>query len=130
MLKLAYSETSCNLEYLADSLEDWVCQRVTLALRIGASVALEPSTASFLVPANLPQIDTLRGWLNPDVRQAIAVAASEVGFVEVTISGSWLLEVGEPDAGIFATSLGDRLEMLVFELWKASLAKSPSTVRD
>lgn len=38
MLKLTYTETSFHLECLTQSLEEWVAQRVILALRVGQSL--------------------------------------------------------------------------------------------
>ncbi|PSB00627.1 alr0857 family protein [Merismopedia glauca] len=128
MLKLIYTETNFNLEYLPDSLEDWVSQRVVLALRVGNSVLIEPSTASFLVSADLPQLKTIERMIDRGLMQTIELAISETGFAEVSISGSWLGEDEEADAGIFVTSLGDGVEMLMFQLWEASINKSPSTV--
>lgn len=130
MLKLTYTETSCHLDYLPCFLEDWVSQRAILALRVGTSVAVEPSTASFLVSTDLPLLKALKMALKGHLNQIIELTDSEAGFLEVSISGSWLLEVGEADAGIFVTSLGDNLEMLIFDLWQASMDKSPSPVRD
>jgi hypothetical protein len=129
MLKLIYTETNLNLEYLSDSLEDWVSQRVVLALRVGNSVSVEPSTASFLVPADLPQLKMIERMIGREEMQGIQLDSSEAGFAEVSLSGVWL-EEEEADAGIFATSLGDRLETLMFQLWETSIDKSASTVRE
>jgi hypothetical protein len=59
MLKLTYTETGFRLERLAQSLEEWVQGRVILALRVGQSLLVEPSTASFLLPVDLPGLPLL-----------------------------------------------------------------------
>jgi len=50
MLKLTYTETGFNLERLAQSPEQLVALRVVLAMRVGQSISVEPSTAAFLLP--------------------------------------------------------------------------------
>jgi hypothetical protein len=129
MLKLIYTETSLILEYLPDLLEDWVSQRVVLAMRVGNSVSIEPSTASFVVSADLPQLKTLESMMDRELMHAIALADSEVGFREISVAGLWL-EEEEPEAGMFVTSLGNGVDTLIFQLWQASIGKSRSTVRE
>jgi hypothetical protein len=60
MLKLIYTENCFYLENLALSLEEWVEQRVILALRVGQILDFEPSTASFLLPVELPGLERLK----------------------------------------------------------------------
>jgi len=50
MLKLTYTENSVSLDYLDVPLENWVNQRVNLALSTGTNIYMEPSTAAFLLP--------------------------------------------------------------------------------
>jgi hypothetical protein len=53
MLKLTYTETGFTLERLAQSPEQLVTLRVMLAMRVGESICIEPSTAAFLLPVDL-----------------------------------------------------------------------------
>ncbi len=60
MLKLTYTDNNFYIEPLSESLEDWLNIRVLLCLRAATSIYIEPSTASFLIPNNLPQWEDLR----------------------------------------------------------------------
>ncbi|MEM9926593.1 MAG: alr0857 family protein, partial [Cyanobacteria bacterium P01_D01_bin.50] len=59
MLKLTYTENSFYLELLTQSVEEWIQARVILTLRVGQSLCVEPSTASFLLPVDLPGLGQL-----------------------------------------------------------------------
>ncbi|MBD0385300.1 MAG: hypothetical protein ICV54_01890, partial [Nostoc sp. C3-bin3] len=89
MLKLTYTESSFYLECLTLSLEEWVAQRVILALRVGQSFCIEPSTASFLLPVDLPGVEVLKAEVKKDDREIIALSACDAEYMEVTLRGSW-----------------------------------------
>jgi hypothetical protein len=128
MLKLIHTETNFNLEYLPASLEDWISQRVLLALRVSNFVSVEPSTASFFVPADLPQLRTIEQIIARGLIEGIELTSSEAGFVEVSISGSWLSEDEDAETGIFVASLGDGVEMTIFQLWEAFQRRDPANI--
>jgi hypothetical protein len=136
MLKLTYTDTFFRLEFLAQSLEDWVAGRVILAMRVGNSICVEPSTASFLLPADLPELSDLEMAIEREEIEAIACVPAggialcrcDAEYVEVSISGSWLSADPETEEGVFATTLGDRVESLLFQLWFQSQKVSPSAV--
>ena len=133
MLKLTYIETGFYLEYLPQSLDKWVFSRVMLSLRVGQKLLVEPSTASFLLPVDLPSYKVLREAelhrklcaFQPLLQaaseleiEAIAVCVCDAEYVEVSLRGTWLTADGESAEGIFVATLGDRTEFLLFKLWQ------------
>lgn len=120
MLKLTYTETSFHLECLTQSLEEWVAQRVILALRVGQSLCVEPSTACFLLPVDLPGLELLKVTVQWEEREIITLCASDTEYIEVTLSGSWLSDASEDAQGVFVTTMSDRTELLVHKLWLAA----------
>ncbi len=128
MLKLTYTEDSFHLEYLTQSPEEWVAQRIMLAMRIGQFLCVKPSHASFLLPADLPGLEQLQKAINTDERGIISLCPCDRQYVEVTLWGSWLADGTESATGIFVTSISDvsdgvRLtsptELLLYNLWLA-----------
>ncbi|OCR00617.1 hypothetical protein BCD67_11600 [Oscillatoriales cyanobacterium USR001] len=117
MLKLTYTETGFNLERLAQSPEQLVALRVILAMRVGQTVCVEPSTAAFLLPANLSVLDLLEAEVLRDDGEAIALSVADAEFVEVTLRGTWLSVDAEGVDGLFVTVLSDRAEFLLLKLW-------------
>lgn len=116
MLKLTYTETGFNLERLAQSPEQLVALRVVLAMRVGQSISVEPSTVAFLLPANLPALSLLQSEARADGSETIALCVADAEYVEVTLRGTWI-SLSEGVDGVFMTVLGDRAEFLVFKLW-------------
>ncbi|MBD1826977.1 hypothetical protein NDI47_02590 [Microcoleus vaginatus GB1-A2] len=117
MLKLTYTETGFNLERLAQSPEQLVALRVVLAMRVGQSISVEPSTAAFLLPANLPALPLLESEARRNDNDAIALCVADADFVEVTLRGTWISGESEGADGVFAAVLGDRAELLLLKLW-------------
>ncbi|MBH8560858.1 hypothetical protein I8748_01460 [Nostoc sp. CENA67] len=122
MLKLTYTEESFYLECLTQPLEDWVAQRVIFALRVGQSLCVEPSTASFLLPVDLPGVDLLKAEVKRDDSEIIDLCACDSECMEVTLRGSWLSDGSEDAMGVFATSMSDRAEFLLQKLWQEAQA--------
>ena len=129
MLKLTYTENSFHLECFTQSLEEWIAQRVMLAMRIGQLLCVKPSHASFLLPADLPGLEQLRKEIYRDERGIISLCHCDREYVEVTLWGSWLTDGTEEDTGIFVTSISDmsdgesptsRIESLLYNLWLAT----------
>jgi hypothetical protein len=118
MLKLTYTENSFDLECLALSLEEWVAQRVILALRVGQSLCIEPSTASFLLPVDLPGVEVLRAEVKRDDREIIALCTCDAEYMEVTLQGSWLSDNSKDVVGVFVTTMSDRAEFFLHKLWQ------------
>lgn len=120
MLKLTYLENSFKMEHLAQPLEDWVKMRALLALRVGGSFSLEPSTASFLLPADLLYLGQLEAEARRDPNEAIALCVCDAEYVEVCLQGTWLTGDPQGEEGIFVAAMSDRAEFFVFSLWQES----------
>lgn len=126
MLKLTYTETALQLEYLAGSPEDLVTRRVKLAMRVGASLFVEPSQAAFLLPADLPGLEELTDGALQDDGDAIEIYAADEDYVEVSLNGTWIAEDAEVSEGIFVAALSPLCEVLLFRLWQATEVDSYS----
>ncbi|HYX18897.1 MAG TPA: hypothetical protein VE944_31915 [Nostoc sp.] len=122
MLKLTYTESSFYLECLTLSLEEWVAQRVILALRVGQSLCIEPSTASFLLPVDLPGVEVLKAEVKRNEGEIIALSACDAEYMEVILRGSWLLDSSKDAVGVFFTTMSDRAEFFLHKLWQESQA--------
>lgn len=118
MLKLTYTENGFNLERLAQSLEDWVTARVILSLRAGWHICVEPSTASFLLPDDLPGIERLEIEARHEDSEIVSVSACDVDYVEISLRGSWVSATSESDEGVFVVTMSDRTEFFLFKLWQ------------
>ncbi len=129
MLKLTYTETSFYLEYLSQLLEEWVAQRVILALRVCQNLHVEPSTASFLLPVDLPGVEVLHDQLKRDDRENIALSVCDPEYLEVTLQGSWISSSSEDAIGVFVTAMSDRTEFFLHKLWQEA-QKSASIVTE
>jgi hypothetical protein len=118
MLKLTYTETDFYLECLTQSIEDWVQARVILALRVGQSLYVEPSTASFLLPVYLPGVDVLKKSAICADREIITVCVCDSEYIEVTLHGSWMSNGCNDANGVFVTRMSDRTEFFLHKLWQ------------
>ena len=118
MLKFTYTENTFNLEQLARSLEELVTGRTIVAMRVGQSVVVEPSTASFLLPANLPGLENLEAEALRDESETIALSVADAEYVEVSLRGTWLAANSEAEEGVFVTSLRDRAEFYILKCWQ------------
>ncbi|NEO34948.1 MAG: hypothetical protein F6J90_00965 [Moorea sp. SIOASIH] len=118
MLKLIYTENSFYLERLAQSLEEWVTTRTLVSLRAGASFYIEPSTASFLLPADLPHLRQLEVFVRQDQTDAIALSICDAEYVEVSLQGTWLTSDPEDEEGIFVTAMNYAVEFFLDQLWQ------------
>src|SRR3712207_4438695 len=103
MLKLTYTENGFYMERLAQSLEDWVTARVILALRAGTNLCVESSTASFLLPADMPQLRHLER--QQEGEDAIALTICDAEYIEVSLQGTWMTSDIDGAEGVFVTSM-------------------------
>ncbi|MBD1838538.1 hypothetical protein H6F78_09210 [Coleofasciculus sp. FACHB-64] len=126
MLKLTYTENGFYLECLAQSLEEWVTRRVILALRVGTPISVEPSTASFLLPASLPEIGRLVEEAQQEGSEIIGLCACDAEYVEVSLHGSWVDGGSKNGEGVFVTAMSDRAEFFLFKLWQDAQACTSS----
>jgi hypothetical protein len=118
MLKLTYTENGFYLERLAQPLEEWVTARVILALRAGTSLCVEPSTASFLLPADMPQLCHLER--HQEGEDAIALSVCDAEYVEVSLQGTWMTSETNGAEGVFVTSMNYAVEFFLIKLWEES----------
>lgn len=130
MLKLTYTENSFYLECLTQSLEEWVAQRVILSLRVGQALCIEPSSASFLLPVDLPGVEVLKAEVKRDDREIIALCACDAEYMEITLRGSWLSNSSEDVVGVFVTTMSDRAEFFLQKLWQEAQESSASVVSE
>ena len=123
MLKFNHTDNGFHLELLPQSLEDWVNTRVILSLRTASPIMLEPSSASFLVPADLPYLTDLAKAMDED---AIKLLEADAEFVEATIEGTWVTSNPDSEEGIFVTAMNYKAEFLLYQVWLQNLcAESP-----
>jgi hypothetical protein len=120
MLKLTYTETGFSLERLAQPLEAWITARVLLALRSGMSVCVEPSTAAFLLPSDLPCLDELELAARADESESVEIAVCDGDYIEVTLQGTWLASEPDSEEGIFVAVMSERTEFCLSQLWQAA----------
>lgn len=118
MLKLTYIETGFYLEYLAKSLEEWVQGRVILALRVGECLCIEPSTAAFLLPADLPGLDTLAVKARRQDPESITLSLCDAEYVEVSITGTWVSSDTDSAEGVFVATMSYSIEFFLLKLWQ------------
>lgn len=131
MLKLIYSELGLHLEHLPLTVEEVLACRVVLAVQTGQAIHLEPSCASFLLPAELAHLEELETAIANSDATNIALGKVDDSFVEVNLRGTWLSSALDAEEGIFVTAIGDELrgadrtlEALVYQLWQVSQAQA------
>jgi hypothetical protein len=120
MLKLTYTDAGLHMEKATDAVESLVTQRVILALRLGQTLHIEPSRASFLLPGDAPGLNQLQLSMRLERNRAISISAVDAQFVEVSLRGNWIADSLDAHEGMFITALGDRAEFLVHRLWQNS----------
>lgn len=117
MLKLTYTEDSFYLELLAQAIETWLSTRAMLALRSGISLWVDPSTASFLLPVDLPQLEDLGQAIAQEEIEGLTLCISDAETVEVCLDGTWVAEATDSEEGIFISALSPATEVFLYELW-------------
>jgi hypothetical protein len=122
MLKLNYTEVGLYMEQVMTSPEVAIAQRVVLAMRLGQSLHVEPGHASFLLPADVPELGQLELSLRQERRARVTVIPVDDEFVELSLSGSWIADSKEAHEGMFLTMLSDQTEFLIHKLWQMSEA--------
>ncbi|MBD2019871.1 hypothetical protein H6F43_06670 [Leptolyngbya sp. FACHB-36] len=120
MLKLNYTEAGLYMERIITPLDKLIAQRVVLALRLGQFLHVEPGCASFLLPADMPELVQLEAILRQEYSSTVAVIAVDGDCVEVSLSGSWVAESVEAHEGMFLTVMSNQAEFFVFKLWQMS----------
>lgn len=114
MLKLTYTTNGFHLEHLSQSIEEWMNTRVLLALRSGTSLSVEPSTACFLLPQNLADLDILEEMED----DTLSVSQCDADTVEISLEGTWLTSDSESEEGLFVCVMDESTESFLYQLWK------------
>jgi hypothetical protein len=120
MLKLTYTENGFILEQINKPLEKWVNGRVLFALRSGVSLCLEPSSASFLLPVDLPGIGDLVKLIKSFRRDVVAIVPCGSDSLEICLEGTWLAESPQSNSGLFVCQISTSIETCLCEVWQAT----------
>lgn len=126
MLKLNYSEVGLYMERVVTSLELLIAQRIVLALRLGQTLYVESGCASFLLPADSPDLKYLEALLRQDEQLAVMILPVDDEFVEISLRGSWIAEGHEAHEGMFLVRMSDRTEAIIYQLWIESQTRISS----
>lgn len=119
MLKITYTELGIHLEYLSQSLEEWIARRVIFSLQIGQRLLIERCTASLLLP--IQAIDVLDAAIAcREAMQAISLYPCDHEHLELTLTVTWLTTNPAAEEGICVAALPSHLEQLIFNTWQAS----------
>ena len=120
MLKVTYLESESYLEYLHNTVEDWIALRVVLALRTGQRLTVERMAASVLLPVSLIERSALVNLARRN--EQIDITQVDDDYVEVSLSGTWLSsndQDNDQDAeGVFVATLSPSVEHLLVQLWQ------------
>ena len=119
MLKLTYTDNDFSIERLSESLEDWLNVRVLICLRSATSIYVEPSTASFLIPTNLPYWEDLKA-LAIENERTIELNICDTEYLEIILQGTWVTSEENSEEGVFVCVLSKQAEILVNQLWQES----------
>ncbi len=128
MLKLIYLESSLYVEWLDADLEEFVATRKILAATTGQYIHVESGYASILLhvdPAQLAILQLAIASTNSrDLKsQDVSLSSADRDYLEISFYGIWISNnlKSEPTAevteGVFVTSLGDRLEAHLYNMW-------------
>ena len=122
MLKITYLEEGIYLEYLEESVEAWKASRVLVSLRAAASIHVESSLASLVLPWDLPCLNKLAEL---EARELIEVTPCDEGYIEVALLGIWVAQSPESEEGVFVCELDLSSEYFLYQLWqKAQIGTS------
>ena len=117
MLKITYTENGFYLERLTDSLETWLANRLLVCLRATASVYVEPSTASLLLPIDLPYFGDIEA-LEDHSNNILELNVCDDDSAEVSLQGIWVTTEENSEEGIFVCHLDERTEFFLHQSWK------------
>jgi hypothetical protein len=123
MLKLIYTEADLYLELVNADRQDWMTQ--WLGFGIGCEhLSIERGRAFFPLPERLCEIAILDFYLRCDLVETLTIEPCEPDYVEIGLTGYWILAGVDTAEGIFVTQLPDRIESYLCRLY-ASTKESP-----
>jgi hypothetical protein len=126
MLKLQYTENGLFIEQVSGRLEAFISQRVTLAIRAGQELHVQPGEASFLLANQVSTLAELAVLIWKEQNPAIAISVVDLDMIEVCIDGTWITEQVDAEEGTFLIAAPDQTEALLFRLWQESQASISS----
>jgi hypothetical protein len=133
MLKLIYTETNLHIEKLTIGVEDWIGQRVLLALRAGQQVAFEPLHASFGLSPHWAGWPDLEYLICREASEQVSLSLCDADLIEIGLEGYWL-SYGRGEDGVFVAQLPTQVETALVESWQAhhqgSIARVFEAVED
>ena len=122
MLKLNYTDVGLFMERTMTNPELLIAQRVLLAMRLGQRLYIEPGCDSFLLPADISELNVLEIALQREYGSVVTLIAVDEEYVEVGISGSWIAEDKDAHEGMFLAMMSDQIERFIYKLWQMSEA--------
>ena len=117
MLKITYLEEGIYLEYLQESVEAWKATRVLVSLRAAASIHVESSIASLVLPLDTPYLDEL---VELEAKELIEVTPCDEDYIEVGLSGIWIAQNQNSEEGVFVCEFERSHEYFLYQLWQES----------
>lgn len=117
MLKITYLENEIYLEYLQKSVEAWKADRILVNLRAAASIYIESSIASLILPINFSELKNLGKLAKIE---PIDLIFCDDEYVEVSLSGTWVAQSQTSETGIFVCELSPESECFLYQLWQES----------
>jgi hypothetical protein len=89
-------------------------------MRLGRSLHIESGRASFLLPADIPELKVLEMALHREYGSAVTLIAVDEEFIEVVMSESWISKDNDAHEGMFLAVMSDRTEFVIHKLWQRS----------
>jgi hypothetical protein len=128
MLKLIYTETDLHIEKLSASLEEWVSQRVLLALRVGNKISVEPTGASFGLSTSLAGWPELEHLIGREASEVVSLSVCDEELIEIGLEGYWLCQNPLSAEGVFVTHLPAIVENTLLAMWETFNNRQPMMV--
>jgi hypothetical protein len=128
MLKLIYTETDLHIEKLSSSLEEWVSQRVLLALRVGNKISVEPTGASFGLSTSLTGWPELENLIGREANEVVSLSVCDDELIEIGLEGYWLCQNPLSEEGVFVTHLPAIIENTLLAMWETFNNRQPMLV--
>lgn len=127
MLKISYTEKGVHIERLNEPLETWLANRVLVSLRSTVGIFVEPSSASLIVPRDLPYFQDLsESEENPDFQ----IDLCDSSCAEISLEGSWIATPENSEEGIFVCCLSSKTEFFLHQLWREGNLNTTSLIED
>jgi hypothetical protein len=126
MLKLIYTETDLHIEKLATSVEEWISQRVLLALRVGSRIVVEPTSASFGLATNVAGWTDLEHLIGREASETVTLSVCDTDLIEIGLEGYWLCQNPQQEEGVFVTNMPAKIESSLLKMWEACNHRQPT----